>query len=135
MNNALGRGLPTLRISNRFNPTGPSIFVASPPVKTVPVALALWTVATFGDARAADMPLPTVPAPYDWSGFYFGGHLGIAGGQSRWIETEPGSPSVSGTIDFFQPPDGFNGFGSQFAGLSAGYDYRLPSRFVVGAVA
>jgi high affinity Mn2+ porin len=110
--------------------------VKNVPVRPLaPVALALWTVAALGGARAADMPLPTVSKPNDWSGFYFGGHLGIAGGQSRWTETEPGAPGNSGTIDFFQPPDGFNGFGSQFAGLSVGYDYRLPSRFVVGAVA
>jgi high affinity Mn2+ porin len=93
-------------------------------------------------AAGANMPLATpvnAPAgapPSDWTGFYFGGHVGFATGISSWTAMQPdGSPNMSGALDFFKSFSLFNGAGSHFAGLSAGYNYMLPSGFLIGAVA
>jgi high affinity Mn2+ porin len=99
-------------------------------------------LAVAGRAVAADAPaIPTkAPAPlpaYDWTGFYAGGHLGYAWGNSNWTagSTASPAPAVSGSLDLFQPFDPFNEAGSYFAGLQAGYNYMLPNRFVIGAEA
>lgn len=80
-------------------------------------------------------PLP-VKAPvsqlYDWTGFYAGAHLGYAWGRSDWTEQLDG---LSGSLNMFQRYDAFANTGSWFAGLQVGYDYMLPNRVVVGAVA
>jgi high affinity Mn2+ porin len=102
--------------------------------------LAPWWVVigigSVGSAAAADlMPLKAlprqVPSAYDWTGFYVGGHLGVAWGSSDW--TTP--PNLSGSLDLFQSIDSFNEAGSFFAGVQVGYDYMLPNRFLIGAVA
>jgi high affinity Mn2+ porin len=92
-------------------------------------------------AHAADAPSPltfkapsAAPLPYDWTGFYLGGHLGDAWGSSRWSATGPGAATTTGSFDLFQPFDPFAQTGSFFDGVQAGYDYRLPNRFVLGAV-
>ena len=74
-------------------------------------------------------PPPAASSEYDWTGFYVGGHLGYAWGNSNWTT----APGLAGSLDMFQPFDLFNGTGSFFAGLQAGYDYMLPNRFVIGA--
>ncbi|MGA8611678.1 MAG: carbohydrate porin [Xanthobacteraceae bacterium] len=76
-------------------------------------------------------PPPTAPLQYDWTGFYVGGHLGYAWGNSNWTT----APGLAGSLDMFQPFDLFKGTGGFFAGLQAGYDYMLPNRFVIGAEA
>ena len=76
-------------------------------------------------------PPPTAPSEYDWSGFYVGGHLGYAWGNSNWTT----APGLAGSFDLYQPFDVFTETGSYFAGLQAGYNYVLPNRFVVGAEA
>jgi high affinity Mn2+ porin len=87
-------------------------------------------------ALAADMPLkaPAASSPFDWTGFYVGGHFGYAAGTSNWTETPVGTPgpSVSGSLDLFQPFNAFTGTGSYFAGLQAGYNRMLPNRVVLG---
>ena len=105
------------------------------------VCLALLALA--GSANADDLPTPMLvkaspaPAPsgYDWSGFYAGGHLGVAWGNSNWTASPAAAPTpgVSGSFGLFQPIDTFNEAGSFFEGLQAGYNYMLPNRFVVGA--
>jgi high affinity Mn2+ porin len=96
-------------------------------------------VALIGFARAADMPVkappPSVPSAYDWTGFYLGGHFGYAGGSSRWSATSPGAPVATGSIDFFNSFDAFNGSGSYAERFQAGYNYMLPSRWLVGVEA
>jgi len=99
------------------------------------LAPAILALARSDGARATDLALSPAPAPYDWSGYYFGSHIGVMAGTSAWSAPQPGGPNLSGSLDFFQAFNGFNGAGSQFAGVSAGYNYALPSRFVVGAVA
>ena len=98
------------------------------------VAPALLVLASADGAGAADMS--PGPSLFDWSGYYFGGHLGVAAGTSAWTATQPGgAPSLSGSLDLFQAFNGFNGSGSQFGGFTAGYNYMLPSRLVIGAEA
>jgi len=80
-------------------------------------------------------PPPSAPSAPDWTGWYIGGHLGDAWGSSNWTGSSAGTPFASGLIGLYQPFDGFTGFGSYFTGLQIGYDYMLPNRFVIGAVA
>ena len=80
-------------------------------------------------------PLPVkalVPQLYDWTGFYAGAHLGYAWGRSDWTEQPDG---LAGSLNMFQRYDAFANTGSWFAGLQVGYDFMLPNRVVVGAVA
>jgi high affinity Mn2+ porin len=79
--------------------------------------------------RAAVIPVNQL---YDWTGFYAGVHLGYAWGSSQWTEQPDG---LSGALNMFQRYDAFTGTGSWFGGLQAGYDYMLPNRVVIGAVA
>jgi high affinity Mn2+ porin len=100
-------------------------------------------IALVESAHADELPAPmVVKAPaapagsgYDWSGFYAGGHLGVAWGNSNWTGSAIAAPTpgVSGSFGLFQPIDTFNEAGSFFEGLQAGYNYMLPNRFVVGA--
>jgi high affinity Mn2+ porin len=68
-----------------------------------------------------------VPSTYDWTGFYAGGHLGVAWGSSNWS-----GPGITGSTNLFQPIDSFNEAGSFFEGLQAGYNYMLPNWVVIG---
>ncbi len=94
-------------------------------------------IAFAGRAFAADLNLPTKapPAPADWSGFYIGGHLGYAWGDSAWTASTAGMPFASGSLDFYQPFDAFSGAGSYFSGWQVGYNVMLPSRFLLGGEA
>ncbi len=121
-----------------------NIFVA-PMVKSssaVKLGLAVSTAAiaiVCAESAVADDIMATKAAPtsssassaYDWTGFYAGGHLGVAWGSSNW--TTPNGPS--GSIDLFQTIDTFDEAGSFFAGFQGGYNYMLPNRMVVGAEA
>ena len=80
-----------------------------------------------GSSRAADLigqvPLqapPSVAVPFDWTGAYFGGHVGYSRGYGRNTLFDP-DPTAAGTS-----------FGSLFGGLQFGYNYLLPSRLLVG---
>jgi high affinity Mn2+ porin len=70
----------------------------------------------------------TGPA-YNWNGFYAGGHMGLAWGQSNWT----GGAGVAGTTSLFQPINSFDEGGSFFFGLQGGYNYVLPNRILLGA--
>ncbi len=106
--------------------------------------LGLGLLAIAGGTQAADLssvlprkaPPPTT-APYDWTGFYAGGHLGYAAGLSDWTATQGGTatPSLSGSLDLFQGYDFFKGTGSYLLGFQAGYNYVLTSRVMLGAEA
>ena len=92
------------------------------------------TLASVGGAAADDImvtkapPPSSIPADFNWTGFYAGGHLGYAWGSSNWT-----GPGVSGSLNLAQPVDTFNEAGSFFEGLQAGYNYMLPNRVVIGA--
>ena len=99
----------------------------------------LLALAAFGvsAAAAADLPAalpvkaPTAP-PFDWNGFYVGGHFGYATGSSGWTATQAGGPPLAGSLDLYNSFNAFNGNGSYFAGLQAGYNVVLPSGFLFG---
>ena len=84
-------------------------------------------------AAAADLPTKApaqsvVTAPlYDWTGFYFGGHISEswAKNNSTTINTVTGAVVDSGGTN----RSGFHGGGQ------IGYDYMMPSRFVIGVLA
>ena len=65
-------------------------------------SVALVALAAIGSAMAADLPVktpvykaPVVAPPYNWTGFYVGGHVGYLWGRTRVEEngvlTEPGA--------------------------------------------
>ncbi len=87
--------------------------------------------------KAPPTKAPAPAAAFDWTGLYVGGHLGYATGWSNWSATQGGgtAPSLNGSLDFFNPYDGFEGTGSYALGLQAGYNYMLPSRVVLGVEA
>jgi opacity protein-like surface antigen len=72
-----------------------------------------------GGAKA---PLP--PPAWIWTGFYFGGHVGYSRGQA---DVTLNHPSVAPSVDNFR-----SSFGSLTGGLQVGYNYLLPSRFLLG---
>ncbi|MGB3743371.1 MAG: carbohydrate porin [Xanthobacteraceae bacterium] len=106
--------------------------------------LGLGLLAIAGGTQAADLSSvlprkapPSTVAPYDWTGFYAGGHLGYAAGVSNWTATQAGaaSPSLSGSLAMFEGYNFSNGGGSYLLGFQAGYNYMFPSRLVLGAEA
>jgi high affinity Mn2+ porin len=109
-------------------------------VKAFLVLFAYVLVVT--DCRAADLPafpakVPPVASLYDWTGFYVGGHMGYAGGNSNWTAnpTQAGLPSTSGSVDMTLPIDSFAESGSFFMGLQGGYNYLLANSMVLGVEA
>jgi high affinity Mn2+ porin len=89
-------------------------------------------------AKADDIFVTKAPAipfagpggpPYNWNGFYPGGHMGVAWGQSNWTA----GPGISGSTNLFAPIDTFDEGGSFFFGLQGGYNYVLPNRILLGA--
>jgi high affinity Mn2+ porin len=108
------------------------------------IALASGEAARAADSSAtwytkapvkSDTTSPSTPAS-DWTGFYVGAHAGVASGYSAWSATQPGgAPNLAGSLEFFRAFDVFDGSGSHFGGLTAGYNYMLPSRVVIGVEA
>ena len=109
---------------------------------TISVALAAsataWAMTYAESARADDAVVTRAPAipffnlsgpAYNWTGFYAGGHMGLAWGQSNWT----GGPGVSGSTSLLQPINSFDEGGSFFFGLQGGYNYVLPNRVLLGA--
>jgi len=99
------------------------------------VVLLALTVA----CRAADLSITTtskagLTGNYDWAGAYVGAELGYAAGSSSWSAAPVGSggPRLSGSFDMFRDFDAFEGTGSYFEGLAAGYNYVLPLHVVLG---
>jgi high affinity Mn2+ porin len=103
-------------------------------------AIAFFAFLVVRPAAAADlgtMPVKALPAPpasTDWTGFYIGGNVGATTGRTSWTATEAGAavPTLNGSINLFNSFDAFEGTGSYFIGMQAGYNYMLPSRFLVG---
>jgi len=107
--------------------------------------LAILALAAPESARGADSlppwyakaPAKSAAPSFDWTGFYFGGHVGYAFGSSNWVATTTGPPTppLNGSVDLFNSYDAFKGTGGFSHGLQAGYNYRLPSQLVVGVEA
>jgi opacity protein-like surface antigen len=107
---------------------------------TIPAWLAasaaILTITYAESAKANDAIVTKAPpisyansSDYNWNGFYAGGNLGIAWGQSNWTA----GPGLSGTNYLFQTIDTFDEAGSFLAGLQGGYNYVLPNRILLGA--
>jgi outer membrane immunogenic protein len=82
-------------------------------------------------ARAADVavkaPPPPVALPFDWNGFYVGGHFG-GGALSDTV-------TFVGTLNSTNFPAGTvakENAGGLLGGVQAGYNWQLPSNFVLG---
>lgn len=90
-------------------------------LRVVAVAVVMGSAA--GSAVAADLPVKAraVPAAFDWSGFYIGGHLG--GGLGVTSITSPFGPSMYG--DSIRTP-------AVFAGMQAGYNWQTSRNLVLG---
>ncbi len=73
--------------------------------------------------------------PYVWRGFYLGGHLGYAWGNSNWTASQGGAPIAAGSLNFSQGIDPFYESGSWLEGVQVGYNYALRNRVVIGAEA
>jgi len=94
----------------------------------VSLAFAVGLPATFAHAADATVPPPQLPlkappAPassFDWTGFYVGAHVGYARGNARVNLAD------DDVTNFSHP------FGSLTGGLQGGYNYVLPSRFLLG---
>jgi high affinity Mn2+ porin len=93
------------------------------------IGIAAITALIGTSALAADMAVKAPPqlSAYDWTGFYLGGHMGYAWGNSNWSTT-----GASGKFSLAEPIDVFSETGSFYVGLQAGYDYMLPNRYVIG---
>lgn len=70
-----------------------------------------------------------IAAPFDWSGFYVGAHIGAVAGRADWSAMPAGS---AGAVDLFEPFQTFKGSGSYALGLQAGYNLALSSHWLVG---
>jgi high affinity Mn2+ porin len=83
---------------------------------------------------AADLPVKAPPPlDYDWTGFYVGGHVGLAAGRERWsAEPAAGGAAVAGSFGLFRSPNAFTEGGSFFEGVQFGYGTTLPNRLVLG---
>ena len=109
--------------------------------KGVAAGLGLGLFGFEGAVVAADLPVkakaPAAAADFSWTGFYIGGNVGAATGKTNWTATEAGGPvpTLNGSINLFNSFDAFEGTGSYFVGLQAGYNTMLPSRFVLGVEA
>jgi high affinity Mn2+ porin len=104
--------------------------------------VAFTALGAIAPAAAADLPAFPLKAPpvaglYDWTGFYVGGHMGYAGGNSNWTAnpTQVGLPSTSGSVDMTLPLDDPAEAGSFFMGVQGGYNYMLANRVVLGVEA
>jgi hypothetical protein len=71
-------------------------------------ASAVAVIASTDVAKAEDVfvtKAPSIPfsgligPAYNWNGFYAGGHMGLAWGQSNWTA----GPGLSGTTNLFHP--------------------------------
>jgi outer membrane immunogenic protein len=106
-------------------------------MRSLSYALLAGSALSLGMAQigvAADMPVkaPYVapPAIYDWSGFYFGGHIGEGWGHKTWHDTE--GFSFDGLVPFgFDPTKGAHNVSGPLGGLQGGYNWQS-GRWVVG---
>jgi high affinity Mn2+ porin len=104
-------------------------------------AAALMTLSTAGAASAADLkpdreaPVSAAePSAYDWTGFYVGGHMGYAWGNSKWRATGVDG-NASGTLNFSQGIDLASEAGSWNEGVQIGYNAMLRNRILLGVEA
>jgi high affinity Mn2+ porin len=92
-------------------------------------------------AQEAVPRTPSGAAPVDtpassssgWSGFYIGAYGGVAGGHAAWSAAQPSGPTnLSSSLDLFHAYDLRDGSGSQFGGLTAGFNFLRAAPILVG---
>jgi high affinity Mn2+ porin len=123
-----------------FSGFTPPISIASSRASAWAGAAALMLAAP--GAFAADLSAPVTKAPliaqvYDWTGFYVGGNVALATGNSNWTAnaTTQGAAPVSGSLSMYQSPNAFYESGSWLMGVQGGYNYVLRNRVVLGVEA
>ena len=93
--------------------------------------LGLAAVVLVAPARAADVPVKAPPAPvvlpYNWNGFYVGGNFG--GGALSDTVTNVGTLN---SINFPAGTVARERAGGLLGGVQAGYNWQLPSNWVLG---
>lgn len=113
--------------------------------KFVSLRFAIWTASlacscgaadcdwVVSKSFAADLPAMKAPQPfdYDWTGFYVGGHVGLAAGRERSTTVAGGAP-IGGAFGLYRSPNAFTEGDSSFDGVQFGYNYMTPSRVVLG---
>ncbi len=100
------------------------------------VAALIGALVTPANAAEPSRGRPSVPAvSKDWTGPYFGGHFGYAGGRANWMAVDAAATTTGGRLDFLKHYEFSRGAGSYLVGLQAGYTYMLPSGMVLGAEA
>ena len=109
-------------------------------VATGTLSLIASCTAFAADISSKEPAAPSYAQPFaaDWTGFYFGGHVGYAWGNSDWTAsttTAPAETFATGSLSLAQPLNTFNEAGSFFEGFQGGYNYKLPNNFVIGAEA
>jgi high affinity Mn2+ porin len=72
-------------------------------------------------APAGADDVPASSRGYEWQGFYLGGHAGLGHGTVNATLPEPTASPLS------------QGFGSGYGGMQAGYNWILPSGWLLGA--
>jgi opacity protein-like surface antigen len=92
-------------------------------------AAIVGSILSIGAAAAADMPdlhrpLPPPVALYNWTGFYFGAHIGGGFGSSSFAD--PAGPGIYG--DSVRTPNAI-------AGLQFGYNWQPGANWVLGVEA
>jgi high affinity Mn2+ porin len=103
-----------------------------PPGAPLYAGVAVAALLGAGGAGAADLAA-SAWAPFDTSGFYLGGHIGMASGGSAFTATQPGgAPGFTGTLDQFRPFDFFTGEGSNIGGFQFGYNAIYRSGLMLG---
>jgi high affinity Mn2+ porin len=103
-------------------------------IGVVSVAVGIWCAPAVAADLSPTLPVK-VPAPavYDWTGFYVGGHVGLAAGNSVWMLAPPGGGvPVTGSFGLYRSPNAFRESGSWFEGVQAGYNWMLRNRVVLG---
>src|SRR5215470_10784713 len=84
------------------------------------IALAMSEPSAQADGPVArPVKAPTFPF-YDWTGWYFGAHVGYGRGSASVVLSDPAPTSSSSS------------FGSLYGGLQLGYNYVLPSNILIG---
>src|SRR5262245_19383960 len=84
-------------------------------------------------ASAADLPskaapmLPPPPPPYNWTGFYVGGHLGAGWARNDLNDT---SVDIAG-FNFFPPDRSLSNGVGVLGGVTLGYNWQLPNSPIV----
>jgi outer membrane immunogenic protein len=84
-----------------------------------------WPAIAADLPSTAPPPVLATPQPYDWTGFYVGGHLGWGWGRGANTVTDAATGAFLGSS---------SGNGTNFhGGGQIGYDFMTPSGIVVGA--